>query len=130
MFNRIRYAAEVISYSPPKAHPRDVPDIVFEQETREDVSKMSKAIGGFVEIMLISIVIGVVAAPVSHFILRGHEHLSVTTIAGIAASLLTFGSQHLLHDLNARIRLKLKIGERIAPFFGHTIMRTVNTLRG
>ncbi len=130
MFSRIRYAARVLSYSPPKVDKYDEPDIVFEEEPRQEVTKLSKVIGSLVEVFLVSLTIGLVSAPVIHRLFPNKEKVGLATATGIAAAILAFIAQRFLADLNARIRLKLKIGERIAPYFGHKILRTVQTLRG
>lgn len=130
MFSRIRYTAKILSYSPPKVSRFDEPDIVFEGESRPEVTKLSKAIGAFVEIVLVSVAIGLVSAPLIHGIFPAKEKMGVATITGVTAALLAFLSQHFLSDLNDRIRLKLKIGEKLAPYLGHKILKTVHTLRG
>ncbi len=126
MFSRIRYAARVLSYSPPKVDNYDEPDIVFEEEPREELTKLSKVIGSLVEVFLVSLTIGLVSAPVIHRLFPAKEKVGLATATGIAAAILAFIAQHFLADL----RLKLKIGERVAPYFGHKILRTVQTLRG
>lgn len=130
MFSRIRYAARVLSYSPPKVERCDEPDIVFEEEPRLGISKVSKAIGTFIEILIVAVPIGTVAFPVIHFLFPDKESASLATITGIAAAFLSILGYHILERINVIIRLKLKIGERIAPYFGHKITRTVQVLRG
>lgn len=130
MFSRIRYAARVLSYSPPKPSKFDEPDIVFEEETRVEPSKVSKAIGTLIEIFLISIAVGTVAFPAVRFLFPAKESASLATIAGIAAAFLSIVGYNLLEKVKVVIRLKLKIGERIAPYFGHKITRAVQALRG
>jgi hypothetical protein len=130
MFSRIRYAAKVLTYSAPKVSRFDEPDIVFEDESRPEVTKLSKVIGSLVEILLVSVAIGLVSAPLVHGIFPAKERAGVATITGVIAALLAFLSQHFLSDLNNRIRLKLKIGEKLAPYLGHKILKTMHTLRG
>jgi hypothetical protein len=130
MFSRIRYAAEVLSYSPPKVHPREQPDIVFQDEERCEITKTSLLIGTFIEILLVSTVIAFCSAPVMHFLFSGKPSASLLTITGFAASLLSIMGVRLFDKVNAHIRLQLKIGEKIAPYFGHKIVRTIQTLRG
>ncbi len=130
MFTRIRYAAKVLSYSPPKTSEFDRPDIVFEEVSPPEVTKVSKGIGTFIEIGLIAIVIGLVSGPIVHRIFPGKTQSSLMTITGVAASLLSILANQFIEDLNIRIRLKLKIGEKVAPFFGHKIMQAVRTLKG
>lgn len=130
MFSRIRYAARVLSYSAPKIEKCDEPDIVFEEASRLEISNVSKAIGTTIEILAISVTFGMVAVPAVHFLFPAKENTSLATITGIAASILSILFYHTLDRLNIMLRLKLKIGERIAPYFGHKITRAVQTLRG
>ncbi len=130
MFSRIRYAARVLSYSPPKVDKCDEPDIAFEEESRLEISKVSKVIGTFIEILIVSVTLGMVAVPAIHFLFPAKQSASLATITGIAASFLSILFYRILDRLNVIVRLKLKIGERIAPYFGHKITRTVQALRG
>ncbi len=130
MFNRVRYAAKVLSDSPPKPNKFDSPDIVFEDVSPPEVTKVSKGIGAFIEIVMISTVVGLISGPVIHRMFPGKAQSGLMVITGIAASFLAILANRLIEDLNIRLRLKLKIGERIAPFFGHKIVRAVRTLKG
>jgi len=130
MFSRIRHAAHVLSYSPPRLEPRDQPDIVFEELDRPQVGRISKVIGFFIELTLVSAGIGIVAGPMIYKLFPAKPTASLVTITGFAASLMAFLGQRFLHDINNRIRLHLKIGERISPYFGHKITRAVQILRG
>ena len=130
MFSRIRYAARILSYSPPKVDKCDEPDIAFEEESRLEISKVSKVIGTFIEILIVSVTLGMVAVPAVHFLFPAKQNVSLATITGIAASFLSILFYRILERLNVIVSLKLKIGERIAPYFGHKITRTVQALRG
>jgi hypothetical protein len=130
MFSRIRYAARVLSYSPPKVSKCDEPDIVFEEEYRPEISKLSRAIGTLIEVFVVSVTMGLVAFPLVHFLFPAKENASLATITGIAAAFLAALGSHIFERLNRIVRLNLKIGERIAPYFGHKITRVVHALRG
>ena len=130
MFSRIRYAARVLSYSPPKVDKCDEPDIVFEEETRLETSKVSKVIGTFIEIFVISVTFGTVAFPLVHFLFPAKESTGLATMTGIAAAFLSILGFHIVDRLNMVIRLKLNIGEKIAPYFGHKITRARQAFRG
>ena len=130
MFSRIRYAARVLSYSPPKVDKCDEPDIVFEEEQRLEIGSVSKVIGTFIEIVILSVAVGTFAFPAIHFLFPAKENASLATITGITAAFLSMLGYHMLERLNIILRLKLKIGERIAPYFGHKITRVVQALRG
>jgi hypothetical protein len=130
MFSRIRYAAKVLSYSPPKTSEFDRPDIVFEDVSPPEVTKASMRIGTFIEILVVSIVVGAISGPTISRLFPGKPQSGLMAITGMAASFLAIMSHKLIRDLNDHIRLKLKIGEKIAPFFGHKIMRAVRTLKG
>jgi len=133
MFSRIRYAAEVLSYCPPKIKPYDQPDIVFKEEERLKIPKSSEVIGTLFEIFLISTVIGAasaVCAPFMHFLYTAKTSVGLVAITGFAASLLSIIGMKILDTVNTHLRLQLKIGEKIAPYFGHKIARTIHILRG
>ena len=128
MSSRIRHASEVLFHSSPKKNLHEEPDIVFEEVSTTEISGVSKTIGWFIEIAVLSIVVGVVGAPL--FIRLLPVHSDVTTMTAVAAVILTLTFHQIWNGLNEKIRAHLKIGERIAPFFGHKIMRAVRTLRG
>ena len=130
MFSRIRYAVRVLSHSTPTPPEAEQPDIVFVDEDRPLVNKVSFGIATFVEIMVVSVVIGVATVPVLHALFPAKEKNGLATIAGIAAALLAFVGRRFLDDLEARIRLNLRLGEKIAPYVGHKITRTLQILRG
>ncbi|HXN52320.1 MAG TPA: hypothetical protein VN943_10310 [Candidatus Acidoferrum sp.] len=129
MFNRIRYAIKVLSYRSPELSPYDQPDIVFESESPQETTKLSKTLGSFVEVMLVSVAIGFITGWV-YRLMPGKGHTGIATITGIGAALLAFLSQRVIADLDYRLRLKLRIGDKLAPYLGHKILRTVRTLRG
>jgi hypothetical protein len=130
MFNRIRYAVKVLSYSAPTPPKAEQPDILFVEEDQPLVNKVSFRIATFVEFFVVSVVIGVATVPVIHALFPAKEKNGLATITGIAAALLAFIGRHFLADLEARIRLNLRLSEKIAPYVGHKITRTLQILRG
>ena len=130
MFSRIRYAARVLSYSPPKVSRYDEPDIVFEEESHPEITKVSRVIGTSIEIFVISVTVGMIAYPTIRILFPAKQTAGLGTITGIAAAFLSILGYHILEKLKATLGMKLKIGERIAPYFGHKITRAIQALRG
>jgi hypothetical protein len=125
MFSKIRHASQVLS-SVPK-NPREEPDIVFEEQAPEEISFISKMIGGLVEIYILVVVVGIIGAPVfSKFV---PVHADTTTKTAILAVVLSLTLHQMWNGINESVRKRLKIGEKIAPFFGHKIVRAMKILR-
>jgi predicted ABC-type exoprotein transport system permease subunit len=127
MFSRIRHASQVLSSSSPK-NLSEEPDIIFEEQASEEVSTVSRRIGVFIELFVLTIVVGFVGAPL--FARHLPIHADATTTTALVAVILTYVGHQMWNTVNEKIREHLKIGERIAPFFGHKIVRAMKTLRG
>jgi len=89
MFSRIRYAAKVLSYSSPKVSRFDDPDITFEEDSPQEVTKISAGIGTFIEIVLISLFIGFTVGRGLHRLFPAKEAPSLLTLTGIGAAILS-----------------------------------------
>ena len=120
MFTRIRYTAKVLSAS--KINPYDEPDIAFEEESTEEASPVSKAVGSLVGILAISLAVGIIGAPLVARLLPVQGNTA--TVTGVIAASLAILLDHL------RGRITARLGQRVAPYFGHRIARTVRTIRG
>src|ERR1700688_2801907 len=105
MFSRIRYAAHVLSSSP--VNPYEHADIVFEEERPVEITRVSRAIGGLIEVIVISFVIGVFAAPVLVRPWRLPTSMNVNHLTAFLASLLGMLFTH-FYD-----RFKSEIGNRL-----------------
>jgi hypothetical protein len=131
MFNRIRYAARVLSNHP--VNPYEQPDIAFEEEKPVEVTRVSRAVGSLIEVAVLSVVIGLVAAPFLVRIWRTwtvHPWADVDHITAVIAAVLAILSSQLIERCKQAIGSHLKIGDRVAPYFGHKITSTIRTLRG
>ncbi len=127
MFSRIRYAAQVLSSSPASAHER--PDISFEEERPVEVTRASKIIGGFIELFVVSIAIGAIAAP---FLVRfwpAQKMANVNELTAIVAAMVAMLFTHFFERFKEQIATHFRIGERVAPYFGHRITEAIRTLR-
>ena len=127
MFNRIRYAAHVLSSSP--VDPYRHPDIKFEQEQPVETSRASRIIGGLIEVLIVAFVIGAIAAPFLTRFLPIRTIADVSRTTAIVAAILGMLVMHFFENFKTAIARRLKIGARVAPYFGHRITRTIRTLR-
>jgi hypothetical protein len=128
MFNRIRYAAHVLSSA--RVDPYKQPGIRFEEERVVDSTRISRAVGGIVEVILFSFLIGTFAAPVlAHLWPLSKVSADVNRTTAILAAILGMLAMYCVDKFQAEIRRHLKIGDRVAPYFGHRFTRTVRTLR-
>lgn len=127
MFNRIRYAAHVLSS--PQADPYGQPDVRFEAEESVEVNRISRRIGGLVEVFIIGSVIGIVAAPILVHVwpLRTIENVSNAT--AVVAAIVGILISQFFEKVKTEVVSRLHIGERIAPYFGHKITNAVKVLR-
>ncbi len=125
MFSKLRYAARVLSAS--ESNRFEEPDITFVEEKAPQVSKVSRVISVFVEIMVVSALISTVLSVFANHI-PFHTDLKITGVAGAVVVLLTLLFQQLMTNLHNRVGQQLKIGEKVAPFFGRRITRVVQLL--
>jgi len=128
MFNRIRYAAHVLSSSP--VNPYEHADIRFEEERPVEITRVSRSVGGIVEVILFSFVIGTFAAPLlAHLWPLSKVSADVNRTTAILAAILGMLAMYCIDKFQAEIRRHLKIGDRVAPYFGRRIARTIKILR-
>jgi len=127
MFSKIRYAAHVLSSSP--ANPYERPDITFEAEEPVEVTRVSGAIGGLIEVIVVSFLIGIFAAPLLVRLWPARPVANLDHLTAVVAALLAFLASNLFERFKAHIAGSLKIGQRIAPYFGHKIANTSKILR-
>ncbi len=128
MFNRVRHAAHVLSSSP--VDPYEHPDIAFEEEQPVETNRVSRSIGGLIEIMLIGFVIGTFAAPLlARLWPLTKVAADVNRTTAILAAILGMLAMYCVDKFQAEIRRQLNIGDTIAPYFGHRISRTIKILR-
>jgi hypothetical protein len=92
-------------YSPPQVSRFDEPDIAFEDESPQEVTKISAGIGATIEGDLIAVLIGFVVGPALYVLFPGKTTTSLLTLTGIAASLASILIGRIINDLNKRLRL-------------------------
>jgi hypothetical protein len=126
MFSRIRYAAHVLSSSP--VNPYEHADIAFEEEKPVEITRVSRIIGGLIEVIVVSLVIGTIAAPL--FVRLWPIHANVNSMTAVVASILAMLFTHFFERFKSEIGNQLKIGQRVAPYFGHKITEAFKILRG
>ncbi len=128
MFSRIRYAAHVLSSSP--VNPYEHADIAFEEEKPVEVTRVSRAIGGLIEIIVVSFVIGIIAAPLLVRLWHLPVSGNVSHVTAFVASVLAMLFSHFFERFKTEIGNRLGIGQTVAPYFGHKIAEVFKTLRG
>jgi|SRR5579864_5218250 len=127
MFNRIRYAAHVLSSTP--VNPYERLDIAFEEEKPVEVTGASRIIGGLIEIVVVSILIGTISV---HFLghlwpVRTVAHVNEAT--AIIAAILGMLAIHFFEQFKAELGRRLRIRDKVAPYFGHRITHAIRILR-
>ena len=128
MFSRIRYAAHVLSS--PRVDPYEHADIAFEEEKPVEITRVSRAIGGLLEIIVVSLVIGIFAAPLLTRVWPFRITANVNETTAIIAAILGMLAMHCFERVKSEISKHLQIGEKIAPYFGHKIAETYKIIRG
>ncbi len=126
MFSRIRHASEVLFHSSPK-NLHEEPDIVFEEESSE-ISAASKRIGRYVEALIIVVAAGFVGAPLFARMFPSQGHM--TTVVGVSSAVLALIFDRLIRHMDRDILQKMRIGEHVAPYFGHRITKVAKVMRG
>ncbi len=128
MFSRIRYAAHVLRSSP--INPYDHADIAFEEEQPVEVTRVSRIIGGMIEVIVVSLVIGLFAAPLLTRLWPLHTVANVSERTAIVAAILGMVFMHFFERIKSEIGNRLKIRDKVAPYFGHKITSAYRTIRG
>lgn len=128
MFSRIRCAAHVLS--PQRVDPYVHADIAFEAEKPLEVSRASRLIGGLVEVIVISLAIGLFAVPPLSRLWPLRTVANAQHATAIIASILGISAMFFFEKLKAEVQKHLNIGERVAPYFGHRITEAYKILRG
>jgi hypothetical protein len=127
MFTRIRYAAQVLSSCPAPGHDR--PDIVFEEVKPIEASRASRMIGNFIEIFIVSLLVGSIAAPLLFRLWPTQNFADVNRLTAVVAAMVAILLSQLFEHFKAQVGRHLRIGERVAPYFGHKITDAIKTLR-
>ncbi len=127
MFRRLQETIRMLRK--PSENPFTKPDVVFVEELELRVSRVSKAIGGFIEALVLVLVAGYAGSSIAGLFPK-QTGFSVGTLAGITAALLSLFGIQLSNNLNRKLQLHLKIGQQIAPYFGHRLEQTYRTLKG
>jgi hypothetical protein len=70
------------------------------------------------------------AAPSLSRFIPVHTFSHMNAMTGLMAALLAIITDRILRNVDTHILQKLRIGEHIAPYFGHRITRTLKILRG
>jgi len=92
-------------------------------------SRSSKFIGRLIELGVM-LAIGAAIGYAVHLFFPQKQTASIGPIAGALGSLLTLALDHPVGNIMASVRKYLRIGERVAPYFGHRIESTHQVLKG
>ncbi len=126
MFGRVREAIRILSYKHEPLHP----DLSSGPGDEVQVSSASSKIGRAIEYLLIAMAAGLVADLVFGFVSNHHTLLSTGTVLGITGAVMALLGESIFGFLNREIHLGLKLGEKLAPYFGHKLQEVLTTLRG
>ena len=128
MFSRIRYAAHVLSSSP--VNPYEHAGIAFVEEKPVRITRVALAIGSFIEITIVSFIVALVASPLVTRVWPGKQVAGVNSLTAFVASMLGLLGYIFFERFKSEIASRLRIGQRIAPYFGHKITDAIRILRG
>jgi hypothetical protein len=129
MFRRIRETIEAFRSDKPAPHA--VPDLIFVQEQKQELTSISRHIGRLFEGLLLTFAGGIVGEVAwKSLASKNLIHVSVGMTIGITSAISVWIGHALLNRLNEKVRFKLKIGERLAPYFGHRLYETYRILKG
>jgi hypothetical protein len=127
LFSRIRLLVQAVRSEAPDL--ASTPDFVFEAEEPEKLSRVSLAIGGLIEVSAIAFFGGWLGHRFAQLLLSGSSP-QLSTVSGIAGAFLGVAGLQCVDALNRRIQLRLRLGERLAPFFGHKVEEACRVLKG
>lgn len=130
MFRHVREVVRVLTYKPTSEEVSAAADVVFVSEPSEPPPKISLAIIAALEALVFAFIFGYLSAFLAKLVLPEKPVASVGVIGGAAVLVLrVLGDRH-LHSLGAKVKLRLRIGERLAPYFGRRMERTYRVLKG
>ncbi len=124
MFRKIRHTAYIIGYRHKATHP-DLPPMAQAPKT---VSRISLTIGSVIQLFIIVFAIGLMAARASKLLFPHELRLSLETLSGIFGALAMIIAQYVLRAIESSLHSKM--GNPLAPYFGHKIEETVRTIKG
>jgi hypothetical protein len=127
MFRRLRYAAQVIR--PPKQAPHTTPDVLFIEEPPGRVSRTSALIGMTLEALVLVLVASYLGEHLLRALSGGRTTLATGRVLAIVASLLSLLGWQVVERLKLAAQARLRLGERIAPYFGHKLEEARRVLR-
>lgn len=129
MFRRLREAKRVLTYrQTPNA--QDRPDITEFVADGLQATKAGRTIGGIVEVFVIFVLLGATLHRVFFWMFGGDHSPTVSlAVVGVLSVAMLWAINAITDKFNRLAMLKLRIQERVAPFFGHRIDRTLRTLR-
>jgi len=127
MLRRIKQAIETFEKRKPAAHD---PDIIFVEEQKQELTRLSRFLGTSIESLILSMGAAFIGYFVEKLLTPKHVVLSVGAVTGLASGIALLILNHAFHSMNHRIGLQLRLGERLAPYFGHRLYHTYRVLRG
>jgi hypothetical protein len=127
MFGRLRNTIRILTYREPTFGP----DAIIVEEREPSPSRASRTISNFLEWGLFVLVVGVVAGQLGKLVSRivGH-HVSTATVIGVTSGALFLLLHNLIMDFQQKIRQKLNLAARAAPFFGNKLNSTLQVIKG
>ena len=126
MFRHIREAARILSYRDKLAlHP----DQREPKESYVTVRPAGKKITNFIELIVLSLGLGFFGFRALDLVMPHHEILSSRSVSQLVTAGLSLLAYVILERGKNSFLLRLNIGHRLAPYFGHKIDRAYKTLR-
>jgi len=128
MFNRLRYAVTVLRGH--RLEPITSPDVVFVENEPTPTKRSSKILGDMIEIALFGCSIAYVGHFIGSVVFPGKSSASVGTWSSVIGAALAIIYNYFLEGVNRRIKADLRLGQKLAPYFGHKLDSAYRTIKG
>lgn len=129
MFRRLRETSKILSYKEKPGRP----DVVYGASLEPQPTRFSGAIAWLIEVAALGIVVilgaSVVNAIVDILFPADQPSFLSRVVIGAASLSLTGVGIYYLHKLNHKIQLRLRIAEKVEPYFGHKLEESYRILK-
>jgi len=129
MFGRILEARRILKHQYEPIHPDSEPTGPSKLEYPTSESRFSSFGGKLFEGAFFFAVVAACGKYAGAW-LHSKVELSVSTLTALVSGLAAIIGQRLLDEANHKLLLQLKIGQRLAPYFGHRLERSYKILKG
>lgn len=128
MFTQLKQTIRILTY---RNSAVNGPDAVIKERPAQGTTGFGKFVAGFIEVLLVGYSVGFIAAKLGSAFhhLSPAKTVSLTTLVGALGALLFWFGHSMLGQLQALVKKRLNLADKLAPYFGHKMTETYRALR-